>query len=133
VPLKKTLREIQSEQEAAQKNRDSNPSRSNTWSSVSAIHVPLKPASISPPYSANIKQSSCANAWDKPTTVRPKRMSMTAATPSTSVSTPRSSVSRHPTIKSEPRGPSEEFIKWCKLSLRGLNPGVNGMHNERTL
>jgi hypothetical protein len=33
--------------------------------------------------------------------------------------------SRHPTITSEPKGPSEDFLKWCKLSLRNLNAGVN--------
>jgi hypothetical protein len=125
VSAKKTLREIQSEQAAAQKNLGANPTRSNTWSSVSAG----KPASISPSYSANTnrvtRQSS--SAWDKPTGVRQKRVSMTAATPSASMSAPKSSISERSTIKSEPKGPSEDFIKWCKLSLRGLNPGVNGM------
>lgn len=68
--------------------------------------------------------------------MRQKRIS-TPSLPSASVSTPRSS-SRHPTIKSEPKGPSDEFLKWCKLSLRELNTGINGKvnviyknHNEK--
>lgn len=29
---------------------------------------------------------------------------------------------------SSKKGPSEEFLKWCKLSLRELNTGVNGIN-----
>lgn len=67
-------------------------------------------------------QQTKSNAWEIP--VRQKRIS-TPNLPSVSMSTPRSS-SQHPTIKSEPKGPSEEFLKWCKLSLQELNAGVNG-------
>lgn len=133
IPQKKALRDIQIEQELLQQNRDSNGVRPNTWSSVSAS----KPTSITHSYSTNTnrgtKQPTHANAWDKPTAVRPKRVSMTPAAPSASISAPRSSVSRQLIIKSEPRGPSEDFIKWCELSLRGLNPGVNGTYISNPL
>jgi hypothetical protein len=73
--------------------------------------------------SAAGKHSSKSNVWETP--VRQKRVSMNASIPS-STNTVRPS-STHPTIKSEPKGPSEEFIKWCKISLRELKPGLNGM------
>lgn len=38
-----------------------------------------------------------------------------------------------PPIKSAMEGdmkpPSEEFMRWCRQSLRGLNRGVNGKNN----
>lgn len=43
----------------------------------------------------------------------------------TSIATATATTSRHPTITSEPKGPGEDFLKWCKLSLRNLNAGVN--------
>lgn len=130
---KKALREIQKEEEKF----TSSTARSNTWSSVSS----RASLNIKPSFSTNTNTShptkQQSNPWEKPTAPRQKHLSMTASIPPIS---PRSNhqqqmpaksakpttASRHPTIKSEPRGPSEEFLQWCKLSLRNLNAGVNG-------
>ncbi|GAN10007.1 hypothetical protein MAM1_0312c09541 [Mucor ambiguus] len=128
---KKTLREIQKEEE-----KHTNPAtRSNTWSSVSS----RASLTISPSFSANtstprLSNKQQSNSWEKPTARRQKHLSMTASIPPTSLklnnhqhqqqrpSAKTTTTLRHSTIKS----PSEEFLKWCKLSLRNLNEGVNG-------
>lgn len=100
------------------------PSRSNTWSAVSAA---TKPTSYSTKSTRN--QQVKSNVWETP--VRQKRIS----TPNMSfvdITSPKSP-SKHHTIKSPPKGPSEEFLKWCKLSLRELNAGVNGKKNNTIL
>ena len=32
------------------------------------------------------------------------------------------------TIQGDSKPPSEEFMRWCRQSLRGLNRGVNGKY-----
>ncbi|GAA5804953.1 hypothetical protein HPULCUR_010463 [Helicostylum pulchrum] len=111
---KKTLREIQTEEVSL--NKKTMPSRSNTWSAVSAA---TKPTSYSTRSTRN--QQVKTNAWETP--VRQKRISTPNMT-SVTITSPKAS-SKHPTIKRSTKGPSEEFLKWCKLSLRELNAGVN--------
>lgn len=107
--------------------------RSNTWSSVSS-RVPL---TISPSFSTNTSTSRLTkqqnNPWETPIVARQKHLSMTASIPystnpkynSTKNQQQTATASRHPTITSGPKEPSEDFLKWCILSLRNLNAGVN--------
>lgn len=104
--------------------------RSNTWSSASFKPTKLSPeppTTLTPSQSTNVQSSKqrSNNAWNKPP-VRQKHLSMTASIPPRRPQPTSSPVTKPPVQDTNNKKPSEDFIKWCKLSLRDLNPGVNG-------
>ncbi|KAI9486936.1 MAG: hypothetical protein EXX96DRAFT_551207 [Benjaminiella poitrasii] len=123
---------------------------SNTsWPSITAIAVPKKASFITGKVSNNssIKKSSKLiskkqqSVWDtKPVAVVQndslvaiKKSVQTNKSPSTaqsivvtkSTSSQQQRQQQRSKSSKRAQGPSEDFLNWCKLSLRGLNTGVN--------
>lgn len=119
---KKTLREIQQEEELATKKKNAKAIKSSTTAAaIAAANAPSSRAYSVP------SAPSAGGVW---TTVTSARVSK----PVTPVATPAPGPSPAP-VRWEPvkpvvtaprtRGPSEEFRRWCRKALRDLNSGVN--------
>lgn len=101
------------------------------WTTVTAQRTPSRVATSPPHSSSNVTRStSTQNAWE--TVAAPKQQS-----PSVQQQQQATSAASRPmaattnTVKSTKaadgnKPPSEDFCRWCRQSLRGLNPGVNG-------
>ncbi|CAO3631456.1 unnamed protein product [Mucor hiemalis] len=125
---KKTLREIQQEEELAMKKKNAKASKTiASTTTAAAIAAANAPTSTSRAYAVT---PSAGGAWTTVTNTRtPKPTTSAPAAPVVTTPVVREPVRWEPVVKPaapKPRsGPSEDFRRWCKKALRDLNSGVN--------
>ncbi|KAI8997380.1 hypothetical protein BDB01DRAFT_34211 [Pilobolus umbonatus] len=116
---KKTLREIQQEEEVAMKKKNAKNAKTQMASVVSSLSKPSSSSTV----------SSSNEGWTTVTNVRvPKPTVTPAPVPVTFEPKKWEPVQKQPVVRAVrvDKAPSEEFRRWCKYSLRDLNRGVNG-------
>lgn len=125
---KKTLREIQQEEELAMKKK--NAKATKTAAAISAAASSSPAANTSSKAYAVPSAPAAGGAW---TTVTNTRVPKPAPTPASIVATPSPQPTQWTPVKQAPTkpavrasaGPSEDFRRWCRKALRDLNSGVN--------
>ncbi|KAF1807201.1 hypothetical protein FB192DRAFT_1018652 [Mucor lusitanicus] len=126
---KKTLREIQQEEELAMKKK--NAKATKTAAAIAAANAST--ANSSSPSKAYAATPSAGGAW---TTVTNTRAAKPSPAPAPAVvAPPPLQPTQWTPVKPPARaaaattartsGPSEDFRRWCRQALRGLNSGVN--------
>ncbi|CEG70743.1 hypothetical protein RMATCC62417_06585 [Rhizopus microsporus] len=119
---KKTLREIQLEEELAMKKKNATKAVKADTPTVASIVASSKPlvASTAIPSTGN-------EGWTTVSHVRaPKPAPTPAPAPAPVVKEPTKWEPVKPAVRAPvARGPSEDFRRWCRKALRGLNSGVN--------
>lgn len=116
---KKTLREIQLEEEAAMKKK-------NAKAAKAAVFATAAAAASTPSKTYAVSSSVNDGSWTTVSNVRtPKPVVPVTPPPVRYEPVQQKPIQRTP-VRVERSGPSEEFRRWCKQSLRGLNSGVNG-------
>ncbi|KAI8884682.1 hypothetical protein K501DRAFT_284731 [Backusella circina FSU 941] len=114
---KKTLREIQLEEEAAMKKKSTKAAKATAYTTAAATP---------PPKTYSVSSSVNDGSWTTVSSVRaPKPVVPVTPPPVRYEPVQQKPIQRTP-ARVERGGPSEEFRRWCKQSLRGLNSGVNG-------
>lgn len=123
---KKTLREIQQEEELAMKKK--NAKATKTAAAIAAANAST--ANSSSPSKAYAATPSAGGAWTTVTRAAkpsPAPAPVVAAPPPPQPTqwTPVKAPSRAAPTAARVSGPSEDFRRWCRKALRGLNSGVN--------
>ncbi|CAO0793818.1 unnamed protein product [Mucor circinelloides] len=125
---KKTLREIQQEEELAMKKK--NAKATKTAAAIAAASVST--TNSSSPSKAYATTPSAGGAWTTVTNTRAAKPSpapapavVTPPPPQPTQWTPVKAPTRAATTPARASGPSEDFRRWCRKALRDLNSGVN--------
>lgn len=124
---KKTLREIQLEEELAMKKKNAKATKSAA--AIAAANATTNSSSSSKAYAAT---PSAGGAWTTVTNTRatkpspaPTPAAVTPPPPQPTQWTPVKAPTRVAATPARSSGPSEEFRRWCRKALRDLNSGVN--------
>ncbi|GAN03158.1 hypothetical protein MAM1_0035d02609 [Mucor ambiguus] len=125
---KKTLREIQQEEELATKKK--NAKATKTAAAIAAANA--NTTNSSSPSKAYAATPSAGGAWTTVTNTRaakpspaPAPTAVTPPPPQPTQWTPVKAPTRAATTTARTSGPSEDFRRWCRKALRDLNSGVN--------
>ncbi|KAK4518115.1 transcription factor TFIIF complex subunit Tfg3 [Mucor velutinosus] len=125
---KKTLREIQQEEELAMKKK--NAKATKTAAAIAAANASA--ANSSSPSKTYAATPSAGGAWTTVTNTRAAKPSpapapavIAAPPPQPTQWTPVKAPARAAATTARTSGPSEDFRRWCRKALRGLNSGVN--------
>jgi PERQ amino acid-rich with GYF domain-containing protein len=128
---KKTLREIQQEEELAMKKK--NAKATKTAAAIAAAAAASSPATNASSKAYAVPSAPAAGgAWTTVTSTRAPKPTpapaaapvVVAAAPQPTQWTPVKQMSAKSTARA-PAGPSEDFRRWCRKALRDLNSGVN--------
>jgi hypothetical protein len=127
---KKTLREIQQEEELAMKKK--NAKATKTAAAIAAAAASTSTTNASSKAYAVPSAPAAGGAWTTVTSTRaPKPVPAPAPAPIVATPPPQPTqwtpVKQTPTkpVARAPSGPSEDFRRWCRKALRDLNSGVN--------